>query len=96
MSGQKALRLEFLLADLACHTLDDEFLAGRAVSQFHMLLQVALPEEGRIAQVTPVVAHESLLPPLPPALFLYTRKTITVKPILSYNYDRKNERAGKM
>ena len=78
MSGQKALRLEFLLADLACHALDDEFFAGRAVLQFHVLLEVALPEEGRIAQVTPVVAHESLLPPLPASLFLY--RTITVNP----------------
>ena len=64
--GEKPLSFQLLLADFAGDAPENHLLAGRSVDQLHVLLQVALPVEGRVAQLAPVVAKESLLPPLLP------------------------------
>jgi hypothetical protein len=73
--GEEAPGLEFLLADVAGDASEDHLLAGWPMDQLHVLLQVALAVEGGAAQLTPVVAQESLLTPpfLAPALLNINR-----------------------
>jgi hypothetical protein len=61
--SEEAPGLELLFADIAGDAPEDHLLAGWAVDQLHVLLQVALPVEGGAAQLAPVVAQEPLLAP---------------------------------